>query len=78
VAKQKNSVGSKKITLSTTAAVHAYLEELVLGGLHGKNPAEAAERLLTLKLGELVDSGKLGRDPNVKSIGADPVRSEQE
>jgi hypothetical protein len=39
-------VKSVQITVSTTPLVHGYLSALVDTGLYGKNPAEAAERLI--------------------------------
>jgi len=39
-------VKSVSITVSTLLLVHGYLSALVDTGLYGKNPAEAAERLI--------------------------------
>jgi hypothetical protein len=44
--KPKNMVETKPLTLSTTPPVIDSLERLVMTGFYGKNPAEAAERLL--------------------------------
>lgn len=41
-----NSVKTITITVSTTPPVYDFLEQLVATGLFGKNPAEAAERLI--------------------------------
>jgi len=41
-----NTVKTVTITVSTTPPVYSYLESLVATGLFGKNPAEAAERLI--------------------------------
>src|SRR4029077_5984397 len=46
MARKPNPVKSVQITVSTTALVHGYLSALVETGLYGKNPAEAAERLI--------------------------------
>lgn len=54
MAKPANALPSVKITLTTTPQVRSYLEQLVRGGLYGKNTAEAAERLLTQALTTLV------------------------
>jgi hypothetical protein len=53
MAKSPNTIGTVKITISTTRPVQGYLEKLVLTGFYGKNPAEAAERLLTRTLESL-------------------------
>ena len=44
--KQRNDIDSVTITISTTPQVRRALQRLVRTGFHGKNPAEAAERLL--------------------------------
>jgi hypothetical protein len=46
MARKPNAVKSVQITVSTTPLVHGYLSALVATGLYGKNPAEAAERLI--------------------------------
>ncbi|CEF48621.1 unnamed protein product [uncultured bacterium] len=46
MARKPNPVKSIQITVSTTPLVHGYLSALVDTGLYGKNPAEAAERLI--------------------------------
>ena len=46
MARKPNPVKSVQITVSTTPLVHGYLSALVATGLYGKNPAEAAERLI--------------------------------
>ena len=48
MARKPNPVKSVQITVSTTPLVHGYLSALVDTGLYGKNPAEAAERLVAL------------------------------
>jgi len=47
------------ITISTTPPVGKYLEELVSTGLYGKNPAEAAERLVASSIQGLLKDGTL-------------------
>jgi hypothetical protein len=58
--KHPNKMGTVQITVSTTRPVQLYLERLVLSGLYGKNPAEAAERLISDALKGLVKDGTLG------------------
>jgi hypothetical protein len=48
-----NQAETVTFTVSTTPVVRACLEALVKGGLHGKNVAEAAERLIAAKLLEI-------------------------
>lgn len=57
----KNQLETVSITLSTTQVVITYLEALVASGLYGKNPAEAAERLIAFGIEELVQRGTLKR-----------------
>jgi hypothetical protein len=57
--RKKNQLQTVSITLSTTAPVVAYLETLVNSGLYGKNPAEAAERLVAQGIEELIRRGSL-------------------
>lgn len=59
MAKPPNSIGTVKITISTTQPVQEHLEKLVLTGFYGKNPAEAAERLLANSIRDLVKDGTL-------------------
>lgn len=59
MAKRANTIGTVQITISTTREIQAYLEQLVLDGLHGKNPAEAADRLLSEALDALIKDGTL-------------------
>lgn len=52
--RKKNDLSTKVLRISTTPRVIELLEELVATGLYGKNPAEAADRLLTEKLREII------------------------
>jgi hypothetical protein len=61
VPRKRNQLGTVSLTISTTQPVVAYLEALVESGLYGKNPAEAAERLIATALEELIRSGTLAR-----------------
>jgi hypothetical protein len=56
-----NKVQTVTITVSTTQAVRQYLEALAATGLYGKNPAEAAERLISDEIKDLLAKGELGR-----------------
>ena len=57
--KAANTIETIQITVSTTRPVQALLERLVLTGFYGKNPAEAAERLLARSLEALRKEGAL-------------------
>jgi hypothetical protein len=59
--RRKNQLETVSLTISTTAPVVGYLEALVDSGLYGKNPAEAAERLIALGIEDLVRQGTLAR-----------------
>lgn len=54
-----NKVKTVTITVSTTPPVYDYLENLVATGLFGKNPAEAAERLITKGIEQHLNGGTL-------------------
>jgi len=53
-----NQAETVTFTVSTTPIVRGCLEELVKGGFHGKNIAEAAERLISAKLQEFEGTAK--------------------
>lgn len=57
--KSPNTIDTVKITISTTRPVQMLLERLVLTGLYGKNPAEAAERLLARSLEAFTKEGPM-------------------
>ena len=59
--RKQNNVPTETLTLSTTPLVQKYLQAIVETGFYGKNPAEAAERILAMALEAQVDSGKLER-----------------
>ena len=59
MARQRNDLQTKTVTISTTPAVRKYLSRLVSTGLYGKNPAEAAERLVAGSLERLLKDGTL-------------------
>lgn len=45
--RKKNASATVTIRISTTPQIESYLRQLAETGLYGKNPAEAAERLLS-------------------------------
>lgn len=59
MAKVKNDLESVTITITTTPQVKQGLQALVQTGFFGKNPAEAAERLLA----SVVERELLSREP---------------
>jgi hypothetical protein len=61
VARTPNNIATKMIHISTTPKVYEYLEDLVLSGLYGKSPAEAAERLIGRGVEALMRDGSLRR-----------------
>lgn len=56
--KPKNVTPTQQITIATTPQVVRILTRLAEQGLHGKNIAEVAERLLSERLREFVDQRK--------------------
>ena len=56
-----NHVPTVNITLSTTPQVQAYLKDLASEGLHGKTAAEAAERLITRVIAQMIKDGEMRR-----------------
>ena len=71
MARRRNSVVTVTITISTTESVQRHLKDLVSGGLFGKNPAEAAERLVARGIENLLREGTLARG---KPGGVSPWR----
>jgi len=59
--KRPNTIRTVQITISTTAAVQGYLEQLVATGLYGKNPAEVAERIIARTIEIMLGDGTLRR-----------------
>lgn len=59
MARTANHISTIQITISTTPPVKKHLEKLVTTGLYGKNVAEAAERLVTRELEDLIKGGTL-------------------
>ena len=56
-----NKVKTVTITVSTTPPVYRHLSDLVATGLFGKNPADAAERLITRGVEQFLAEGTLIR-----------------
>lgn len=59
MARKKNQVETVPVTISTTPPVVQYLEALVATGLYGKTTPEAAERLITQRIEQLIREGAL-------------------
>jgi hypothetical protein len=57
--KPKNVTPTQQITIATTPQVVNILTRLAEQGLHGKNIAEVAERLLSERLREFVNQTKI-------------------
>jgi len=55
----RNHVDTNQFTISTTPQVAELLKMLVQMGFYGKNPAEAAERVLAAELNRLLREGAL-------------------
>lgn len=66
--RNKNEIKSVQITITTTPHVESYLKELIKVGVYGKNVAEAAERLLTEKLRELIAERKLKPKNSLRGV----------
>ena len=54
-----NKVKTVTLTISTTPPVYEHLTALVSTGLFGKNPAEAAERLVSRGVEQFLNQGTL-------------------
>lgn len=57
MARQPNELPTQELRVSTTPQVITLLRSLVATGFYGKNPAEAAERILAEKLRQLKAEG---------------------
>ena len=57
--KPRNVTPTQQITIATTPQVVKILTRLAEQGLHGKNIAEVAERLLSERLREFVEQKKI-------------------
>jgi hypothetical protein len=61
MSKPPNQLKTVQLRLSTTTAVLEYLKCLVSSGLYGPNHCEAAERLLTRGIEQLIQEGVIER-----------------
>lgn len=59
MSRSKNQVETVQLTIAATPQMVVFLRQLTDTGLFGKNPTEAAERLLARALEERVSSGEL-------------------
>lgn len=59
MARKPNSVKTVQIRISTNPRIQEYLERLVDTGLYGKNPAEAADRLIASGIEQILREGIL-------------------
>ncbi len=66
MAKPRNVTPTQQVTIATTPQVVKVLTRLAEQGLHGKNIAEVAERLLSERLREFVEQKKIPSDELVK------------
>ncbi len=57
--RKPNELKTEPLTIAATPQVVAYLKQLLKTGFYGKNPADAAERLLARTLERMVDAGRL-------------------
>jgi hypothetical protein len=62
--RDRNTIATKKLHLSTTAQVLAVLDAFVRTGLFGKTRTEVAEELLRVKVRDAVTDGWLERSAN--------------
>ena len=59
--RKPNDLKTAQITISTTPGIEEYLKVLVSTHLYGKNPADAAVRLLEKGIENLLKDGTLKR-----------------
>lgn len=59
MARRQNHHKSVQVTLALTPGIRIYLSDLVATHLYGKNPAEAAGRLVEKQIESLVEKGTL-------------------
>lgn len=55
----QNDLRTVPTTIATTEMQRFYLAELVKSGLYGKNPADAAERVISAELHRLIKDGTI-------------------
>ena len=59
MARGSNSIETVDVKVSTNPKIKQYLQTLVDTGLHGKTPAEVAERLIAYRISEMIEEGRL-------------------
>jgi len=59
MARKPNDLETAPVTVSTTPQVIRYLRQLLKTGLYGKNTADAAERLLSRTLEDMLRTGRI-------------------
>lgn len=59
MARKRNRLKTVTLTISTTPPIMEHLGKLVSTGLYGKNPAEAAERLVARSIEDLLQNATL-------------------
>lgn len=59
MAKPKNNIPSVTVTITTTPHIRELLSRLARMGFYGKNPSEAAERLIARTLELMIKNGEL-------------------
>jgi hypothetical protein len=59
MARPQNELATVPTTIATTEMQRRYLAELVKTGLYGKNPADAAERVISAELHRLLKDGTI-------------------
>jgi hypothetical protein len=62
--KAQNLIKTEHLTISTTPPIVGFLTRLVATGLYGKNHAEAAERLLSRAIEELIANDFFSKIPS--------------
>ena len=59
MARRQNHLETIQVTLALTPGIHIYLGDLVATHLYGKNPTEAAARLIDKQIESLLEKGVL-------------------
>lgn len=69
MSRKPNRLRTVMLTISTTPQVREYLRQLLDTGLYGKNEPEAAKRLLTRTLDDLLGQNRLSQAPFSRRAG---------
>lgn len=67
MAKGKNKVATRKLTIATTPKVIRYLQILVSRELHGKTETEVAEELIRYSIQQMIQNGRLQEVSDIPS-----------